>query len=1485
MSFLGKLGRFFRGDSSTAAPLALPPAAPALPARWRGDAISLNLGQPAGLMMGGFSNPVTGVGMPGVDSRMASQYRAGWMTDELAIEMWRGDEIAHRIISMLPREALEPGVTLSIQDEEQTVTGQMDTRPAAQLVEDVEAMHRNLRTEAVILRACEWERLFGGAAIWAGANDFRAGDWSEPLDLGAPMMRLQWLDVIRSRDLYPHAYYEDPGHPKYGQVAVWRLSRVTGSGRISQQALIHESRLFLFRGRRIVEDGTIITQNLASAEFGDGIMLAIQPELRRFVEALDNTELAMRANGELVWQHQRLAEILGQEGEGEEFKALVSAMSYAQSILRARVVGADQTLTRQGVSLAGLSELVDKYENRVAGIAGVPRTKLFGEAPGGLGNNGAGPQGDWDETKRVYRKNNQLPAYEWVTRLGMLALGGEPKRWKLEGKPYRQPTEQEKTAQVKEEAGIDVQLMQAQVITVDEVRARPIWRERYSLPDPNAAPALGEVPDDIRAPGGEVLPADPMAEQAGAEAPPSADQPKAADLALNGAQALALAAIVEKVAIGAIPRSSGAELVQFTFKVPPDQAERMMPPAGFTPATVPDDVEQAPPAAATATDARTDSKQRTIDALLKRLAPSGKCAECGKSGSLEVDHVHGRGWDPAEMSAQQRADKYWQEYDNGKKMRALCRECNARDGAKNKQGKSGPEHRGDAITTGANRRFTFAPLPADVAHAMHELQARIMPPGGEAQEIDHITLVYCPSAETDIDECAVSSAVAAMTAVTAKHSPIRAKVQGWAYFDGARKAGEDRTALVALVDAPGITELQVALRAALAEAGMEPSSAHSFSPHFTFCYLPAGGRVEGLPPLPPTEFVIDTVCFVNREVHQLTLIGNADEPVGDEVLDRIDLVTPYQIRALDGEDREALVATLEIVHGIPGELADRLIPEGPGDFGGDDPDDLDDEDDEDDEDDLDDEDLEEDEEDLDDAEDEDLDDLDDEDEEREDADRDDCANPIRGEGGLFEGCEAGSGSGASGGSGSTGKGRSSRAKAPKDFNAIAEKRVFENQFKQFKAGNPSLTRAQFRKQLDDFQRQSIENDRARLSKATPGQVAAENAAEVKRLAPKPEKKKPLTPKQKEAAKKKAIREKEKAKKAREKERAAKAKAREKEKIAKAKAKERARKEKEKARKAAAKAKLAEREKARKERAEARVKAREEKAAARAKAKAEKAAAKAKEREEKAKAKAATKGAKKTLKDKLADAGEINLPAPGAPLDSNGDPITPEFAEYKGSAVRAIAQSRSYWDGWNASPKFEDGSDSGRAADEAEPEAKVAQPGYTYSRVDFYKIRDGYTAKLSNDERDASLYYSHKGDNVLNSTLRTGTFDAPENEDVRRMAASLDSAIEKHRLTEDTKVTRMMSGKWAESFVNAAKVGGSFTEKGYTSTSATTDFIMEEETGVVRLNIRLPKGTKAAPIPSNYPSEGEFLLPRGSRFRIKAIKKTDIGHDLEVELEQ
>lgn len=1108
-------------------------------------------------MAGGYSNPITGLGMPGMDSRMASTFTAGYITDEMAAEMWRGDAIAQKIVSMLPKEALEPGITLTIQDEQLTVGGQVDSRAAGDLVEDVERMHRELGTEAIIKRACEWERLFGGAAIWAGANDYQAGNWAEPLNLEAPMLSVRWLDVLRSRDLTPARIYTDPLHPKYGKVETWRLSRVTGSGRLYQSAEIHESRLFLFRGSRIVDDGTLVTQNMQSTEFGDGIMIAVQGALRRFQEALDNTEHTMRANGELLWQHNRLSEILANEGE-DDFRKLVSAMSYASSILRARVVGADQTLTRQSVSLAGLADVVTKFENELCALAGIPRTKLFGESPGGLGNNAEGPHGDWDETKATYRKDYQLPAYEWVTKLAFRSLGGEPRRWKLEGNPYRHPTKQEQGAIVQLEANTDIALSQAGIVTQAEVRARTIWRDRYALPDPEAtAPELGAMPDDIRDPA-----AAPTGEEAAELAPegqPAAapDALKAADLALNGAQALALSAIIEKVAAGIIPRASGVQLVQFGFKVPADQADAMMPDPNFQP-------EAASPGV-TSEPVRADTN-RTMDGLIKRLAPSGKCDECGKRLPLEVDHVHGRGWDPAELSSQQRAARYWQEHDDGVKLRALCRSCNGSNGAKNKQGKSGPAHRGDAI-------------------------------------------------------------------------------------DGPRD----------------------------------------------------------------------------------------DARTPDEIADIVEKLRGYQHRALLGEERDALVASLELVMDVPCEMAERLIPLAPKP-GWSPPDDDDDEID-----------IE--------------DDLDDE-------TRDDCANPLRQEeGGLFAGCAPGDGPAAGTG-----------------------------------------TRA---------------------------------ATKVAKAAAKPATKK-LTPKQKAAAKAKAIRQKkaERAKKLREKKRAAKVKAREKAQAKRAKEKERiaARRAKEKERKeklAAAK--------------------RQKLAAAKAKQAAKNAGS--------SKAKPAPKESKAPL--------PASASAPSKPLHEITKfppPPMPSVTKQendKRKVFESLSDNRSDWDKYVE--KYDKKKD-----DPPLPMHLEVQDGMSLSASAFHKERREFASMLDRKETDAAIFYSADGFIALNGAIRGGTIGEDLNADLRDVMSSLDAAITKGMVKEDTYVARGITGKFTQTLLAAVKEGSVFEEPGYTSTSATEPFRGDGVDDAIKMRILLPKGSTAAPIPSAFNNENEYLLPRGSRFRVVKIK--DAGTD-------
>lgn len=745
-------------------------------------------------MMGGaasgFSNASSGYGVAGFDPRISSQFSVGFMTDELATEMWRGSMLTGKIVSLLPSEAIEPGWDITIQDDAVGAGGTPDPRDSAELVESVETRHRALGTKQIIRRACEWDRLFGGAAIWVGANDMLAKDWSEPLNLDAPNLRLNWLRILRSRDLYPLTYYTDPDHPKHGEVAVWQLQPRT-RGTVSMPAVqIHESRLHLFRGRRIVDDGTVLTQNQNSWEFGDGILLGVYGAIRRFEESLDNVELTMKANGEPIWQHEGLADILASEGGMADFESLIRAMELSASVLRARVIGAGQSFTRAGAPLTGLADLVTKFENELSAISSTPRTKLFGEAAGGLGSTGESQHGDWDETKATYRDENQTPAYEWITALILRTLGGLPKRWKVEGRKYRQLDAKQQAELTKLDADTDIALTAAGIITADIVQQRAIWRDRYQLaaapPETDLAAA---IPDDI----GD------LAEGAGPEAP---EEPKLAEVALNGAQALAISAIAEKVAAGILPRESAVAQLMYSFKAPREAAEQMVPQDGFRP----------------------------------RAVESGLVAP------------------PAEAPALPRTDR-----------RRLA-------------------HRSDAINTGATLRFTYAPLPPAIVKVMEALQAEVMPAGALPQEIDHVTLVYCPKAAADIPESKVAEVVAALRVAAANSAPIAAKVQGWAYFDGARKDDEDKTALVALIDAPGITQLQVRLQDALSAAGMEPSGAHSFSPHFTICYLEPGNRVDGLPMI-SAEFTIDRVCFANREVHEI-LLGeqrtDCEKPIRDE---------------------------------------------------------------------------------------------------------------------------------------------------------------------------------------------------------------------------------------------------------------------------------------------------------------------------------------------------------------------------------------------------------------------------------------------------------------------------------------------------------------------------------------------------------------------------------------------------------------------------
>lgn len=178
------------------------------------------------------------------------------------------------------------------------------------------------------------------------------------------------------------------------------------------------------------------------------------------------------------------------------------------------------------------------------------------------------------------------------------------------------------------------------------------------------------------------------------------------------------------------------------------------------------------------------------------------------------------------------------------------------------------------IETGPRTFFVHVRVPESVAERLRVVQRAVVPDASQHQEIDHVTLVHVPKHDEHQPD-KVDAAVEALRVVGADHEPIRARIQGWGYFDGAEKSGKGTTALVALLDAPGLEHLHVGMTNALKERGIKPSTAHIFTPHITMGYLDQHGRVDKPLPLLSGSFTIDKVHVAARGHHEIPLTGGS----------------------------------------------------------------------------------------------------------------------------------------------------------------------------------------------------------------------------------------------------------------------------------------------------------------------------------------------------------------------------------------------------------------------------------------------------------------------------------------------------------------------------------------------------------------------------------------------------------------------------------
>ena len=413
-------------------------------------------------------NLLTGVGLNHRKTALSFQAATGDYLDDGTLEvLYDLDGIAARIVRAVPNHALREGFAVTTGD------ATVDARVKARL--------DDLGVASRLRLAWTWARLYGGGAVFLGADDGRPP--SEPLDLTA-LRSVRFVVDVDRRDLTPRTWVSDPLSPRYGQPETYQL--VQQGGTSTHTTILHASRVVRFDGAEVTKHRRLQLQG-----WGDSVLQRIYADLQQMRGSHAAVASLLHEASQGVFKIKDLMDMIGSDKE-DLLKRRLEIMDMARSVARSILVDAEgESFERTEVgALTGVVEVMDRFANMVAGVSEMPVTVLLGQAPAGLNATGESDIRSWYDAVAAEREVMLRPRLESIVRLVLLAKDGptggvEPASWKVTFPPLYQMTPAQKAEVRNKQADTDTKYIDYKVLTREEVRASRFkpdgWSDETSL--------------------------------------------------------------------------------------------------------------------------------------------------------------------------------------------------------------------------------------------------------------------------------------------------------------------------------------------------------------------------------------------------------------------------------------------------------------------------------------------------------------------------------------------------------------------------------------------------------------------------------------------------------------------------------------------------------------------------------------------------------------------------------------------------------------------------------------------------------------------------------------------------------------------------------------------------------------------------------------------------------------------------------------------
>jgi len=296
--------------------------------------------------------------------------------------------LAHRLVWVVPQDALAKGWCTN-SDSGNDISRKEDDY---------------FEIETKLLYAYGCARQNGGGWLWVVTGD---GDEAEPLVPGSK--KILAVHDLTMGEVTALSMQSDPRSDQWGKPDFWTIS-VARNGMCFQANKVHHSRL-------IYIPGAPATRDTVKEKIGYDLSY-----LNLYLCIIEDIQAGWSSTGDLVnrismpWI--RLKNGLGiTSAETNELQAEAESMAAKMTLLKENMgknglmvlLGEDE-IGWTGPTIGGVKEVISTIYERVASVEGIPLSRLFGQAPGGLSTDDAAGARSYADLIERERRTKLSPA-------------------------------------------------------------------------------------------------------------------------------------------------------------------------------------------------------------------------------------------------------------------------------------------------------------------------------------------------------------------------------------------------------------------------------------------------------------------------------------------------------------------------------------------------------------------------------------------------------------------------------------------------------------------------------------------------------------------------------------------------------------------------------------------------------------------------------------------------------------------------------------------------------------------------------------------------------------------------------------------------------------------------------------------------------------------------------------------------------------------